>query len=137
MYESEELDKHTMSLSIISLLCCLPAVNTDLHLGNLCIYRPDITFIFVWTIKTGGELTEFIWDNKGIITCIDWDKYLPLTSKPLISIRGMDKYILTPLEGDYEFSFEGIKTLIDALKLFVDPDKFIICSSRCLDSPYL
>ena len=62
-----------MGLSLLSTLCSISCVNTDLHPQNICVYRPDFIFQHKWTVRISSHLIEFSWNSNGAVTTIDWE----------------------------------------------------------------
>jgi len=67
------VDKSLLGLSILATLCSISCVNTDLHDRNICIFRPEILFRYVWTIRIACHLFEISWVANGMIATIDWE----------------------------------------------------------------
>ena len=66
-------DKQLLGLSLLSTICSISCINTDLHGDNVCIYRPDLMFMYKWTIRISCYLFELSWKSYGMLATIDWE----------------------------------------------------------------
>ena len=102
-------------LSVVSTTSSLPATHADGHQANICVYRPDIAFCYVWMIRLSTCIIEISWKNMGAITFIDWEKFLfsgktcPSSSGSLLYKRQPWKYVSRsiPALGIEQASYSG------------------------------
>ena len=63
----------TLYLSVMATASSLPAVHGDEHEKNICVYKPELQFHYVWTIKTSTCIVEISWVSFGVIMFVDWE----------------------------------------------------------------
>ena len=70
---STVFDKELLGLSLLSTICSISCVNKDLHDRNICVFRPDLIFVYKWTIRISCHMFEICWNSKGMLATIDWE----------------------------------------------------------------
>ena len=70
---SRFVDTDVLGLSLLSTLSSISCVNTDLHSQNICVFRPDLVFQYIWTVRASSHMIEFSWTSNGALATIDWE----------------------------------------------------------------